>query len=468
MGSDLFTILNQSSQSLGAHRAAAATASQNIANVNTPGYSRQTANLAAITPTDFVANTFIGSGVELQSVSQARDQFLERQLPNAYAAQGFSSTESGGLQAISALDPDDANGLTAALGAFYTALRGVAQNPSDSGLRQGAVSAAQALTRTFNRTASSLEDARNGMDARMSSIVADVNQSASAMAELNKQIQQSRVTGAEPNDLLDARQQLQDKLAALTGAVPVTDAQGDVSMALPGGADLVGALNAGKLTLAPDPANSGHFNVLLIRADGSGPVPMMASQLGGQLAGAISARDGAIFTAETGVNQMAFDFANKLNTVHAAGFDANGNPGQAMFTVSATPAGAAASLSVNANLVANPALLAAAAAPGASGDNSNMQALVNTEGAALSTGADVSTTFQNLVTAFGSKSALSKAISDQDSGMVDHLNQLRESSSGVNLDEEMVNLTKAQRAFEAVSKVITTTNSMLDTLMSLK
>ena len=468
MGSDLLTILSQSSQSLAAHRAAAATAGQNIANVNTPGYSRQTANLEAITPTDFVGNTFIGAGVKLQSVSQARDLFLERQMHNAFSAQGFSSTESEALQAITALDPDGGNGLTAAIGAFYTALRGVSQNPNDAGLRQGAVSAAASLAQTFNRTATSIEEGRNGIDAKMSGIVADANQAAAAMAELNVQIQQSRVTGAEPNDLLDARQRLQDKLSQLTGAVPVVNDQGDVSMALPGGADLVGSLRAGKLSLIADPNNSGHFNLQLTRADGTGPVDLTAAQVGGELGGAISARDGAMLAAKNGIDTMAFDFANTVNAVHAAGFAADGTTGHLMFTVSATSTNAAGSLTVDSALAANPFLLAAASAPGASGDNRNMQALVNTERTALSTGVDVSTTYQNIVTAFGSKSALSKAISDQDSGMLDHLSQLRESTSGVNLDEEMINLTKAQRAFEAVSKVITTANTMLDTLLSLK
>jgi len=94
--------------------------------------------------------------------------------------------------------------------------------------------------------------------------------------------------------------------------------------------------------------------------------------------------------------------------------------------------------------------------------------MINTERTALSTGSDPATTFQNIVTSFGSAAQRSKAVAQQDVSIADHLNQLRESASGVSLDEEMINMTKAQRAFEAVSKVITTTNAMLDTLMSLK
>src|SRR5438128_9254884 len=108
---DLLSILSQSSTSLAAHRTAAATASQNIANVNTPGYSRQTANLEALTPAELVANGFIGRGVGVQSITQARDAFLERQIPNAIASKGWTSTESNALDAVSALDPSAAGGL---------------------------------------------------------------------------------------------------------------------------------------------------------------------------------------------------------------------------------------------------------------------------------------------------------------------------------------------------------------------
>jgi flagellar hook-associated protein 1 FlgK len=89
---DLLTILNQSSTSLAAHREAAAVAGQNIANVNTPGYSRQTVNLEALTPDQLVPNGWIGRGVDVQSISQSRDAFLERQIPIAIAWQSSRST----------------------------------------------------------------------------------------------------------------------------------------------------------------------------------------------------------------------------------------------------------------------------------------------------------------------------------------------------------------------------------------
>jgi flagellar hook-associated protein 1 FlgK len=113
-------------------------------------------------------------------------------------------------------------------------------------------------------------------------------------------------------------------------------------------------------------------------------------------------------------------------------------------------------------------LAASSSAAGLPGNNQNALALIATERTALAGGADPATTFTNIVSSFGASSQRVKAMADQDGAMLNHLTQMRESVSGVSLDEEMVKLTAAQRAFEAMSKVITTADAMLDTLMSLK
>ena len=281
---DLLTILNQSSTSLAAHREAAAVAGQNIANVNTPGYSRQTVNLEALTPDQLVPNGWIGRGVDVQSITQSRDAFLERQIPNAIASQSSSSTESDALAAVSALDPNAPGGLSSALSAFYSSLRAVAQNPADPASRRAAVSSATALAQSFNRTSQALEDARNGLDDKINGVVNEVNTDAANMASLNAQIRMARAGGAEPNDLLDARRKLQDKLTELTGAQPVMDSQGDVSMALPGGTALVSQDRAAQLSTIPDSSNRGHLSLRITRADGSGPVSLPTSAAGGRSA----------------------------------------------------------------------------------------------------------------------------------------------------------------------------------------
>jgi flagellar hook-associated protein 1 FlgK len=469
MAGDLLSILSQAGTSLGAHREAVATASQNISNVNTPGYSRQTVNLEALTPADLQGGAYVGRGVGVQSITQARDQFIERQIPNAMASQSWSSTASAALASVSALDPNAAGGLSSALSDFYSALRDVAQNPSDPATRQEAAGATQALARSFNRTSQALEDARSGLDQQIAGNIQDINDAAANMAALNKQIRIASASGAQPNDLLDARRQLQDKLTQLTGATPIVNAQGDVSMALPGGTALVSDDRAAQLSTIADPNNRGHLALQLTRSDGSGPVALGAAGIGGALGGAIDARDNALGAASASVDQLAFDMANTVNAVSSAGYALDGTTGHAMFTVGATALGAAQQIAIDPTLAANPSLLAAASsAAGLQGDNQNLLALIATERTALAGGKSPEDTFSTIVSQFGGATQRSKAMADQDGALLDNLNQMRESTSGVSLDEEMINLTSAQRAFEAVSKVVTATGDMLDTLMALK
>jgi flagellar hook-associated protein 1 FlgK len=466
---DLFSLLVQTGNGLGVQSGVIATAGQNVANANTPGYSRQIANLVSNPALGALGAAAVGTGVSLLSITQARDQFVERQIPTALASQAYSQSENSALQSITALNPDLPGGLPSTLGAFYSSLRTLSQNPGDLASRQAVIGSSQALARSFSQTVSSIEDARTGIDARIAGDVTDINATAKQLSALNKQIQIVRASTSVPNDLMDQRQAAVDKLAQLTGGTPYSNGAGDVSIALPGGVALVTDSGAGQLSVAPDPANGGHFGLQFVRADGSGPIALPVSAMAGEVGGFVAARDGAMKTAITSLDQFAFDLGTSLNTIHAAGYAMDGTTGRALFTLPAVASGAASQISVNAAVVADPRLLAAATTlPAASGDNRNILAMIATETQALASGADPVSSLQQIVTSFGSSAAQAKAFADHDGALATHLTQLRDSTSGVSIDEEMINLTKAQKTYEAMAKVISTTDAMLDTLMSLK
>jgi flagellar hook-associated protein 1 FlgK len=467
--SDLLAILSRGASSLAATQNATATASHNLQNANTPGYARQRAELAATLPAEANANSWIGRGVDLQTVSQARDRFLESQLPAALAGKTRASAEADALAAVGALDPDATGGLGAALGDFYASMRALAQNPGDASLRQAAVGATRGLTLAFNRTAQALGDARTGLDAKLSGTLEEANRAAASVASLNKQIRLARAQGGEPNDLLDARQKAVDSLAQLTGAVPIPNGKGDVNLALAGGAALVTGDEAATLSTAPDPANGGHLAVRIAPGSGAPSQPLPLTRLGGTAGGIVDARDGALATAEKSLDTLAFDLANEVNTVHAAGFALDGSTGQNLFAVGTTSAGAAGSIAVDPTVAADPGKLAAAGAAGTGAGNAdNMQLLIATEATSLSTGAPAAAALGNITTAFGNSAARAQAVFEQNSGIFDQLDAMRQSVSGVSIDEEMINLTKYQRGYEAVLKVITTADEMLGTLMEIK
>ena len=468
--SDLLAILNQGATSLAAQQALATTASHNIQNANTPGYARQNAVVVATLPADYAGNAWLGRGSQLQTVVQVRDRFLEAQIPAQLGLSAQSSATASQLSSVSALDPGAAGGMGDALDRFYAALRAMAQNPADPGARQAVVSASRSLANAFQSTRGSLESARAGADAELAGAVGEVNGLARQVADLNAQVRTASVGGAPPNDLLDARQKAVDRLAELTGASPVANNNGDVSLFLPGGAALVSDLQASTLATQADPTNSGHLQLTLAGPNGAAQA---FTGVGGHLGGVLAARDGALRSAVDGLDALAWDLGNAVNAVHQAGFGLDGTTGDRLFAMGATQAGAAASLGVDAAILADPRRLAAAGAAtsptsAAPGDATNLQRLVATERAALSNGLTATDGFAKLTSDFGSAAKSAAAVADQDQAVHDRLLTMRDSASGVSIDDELIALQKAQRGYQAISRVIQTSSDMLDTLMSLK
>jgi flagellar hook-associated protein 1 FlgK len=466
MGTDLLSILASSGSSLAAHRAAVAVASHNIENVNTPGYARQIANLEALPP----AGGFIGSGVRLSTVSQARDRFLEAQLPAAMGGAASSSAEAQSLEAVSALDPQATGNLGDAMAAFYSSLRALGQDAGNSQLRQAAVTAARSLAVSFQRTHNALDAAQSGLDSQVQGVVGEVNQLAAEVARLNGAVSMARSSGGEPNDLLDARQKALDRLAEISGAVPVQDGSGDVNVSLGGRFSIVAGHLAGSLTTLPDPANGAHSMVLGVPPGASTAMALPGGALGGQLGGYLRARDQGLGTAVTRLDDMAFELANSVNLAHQAGYGLDGITGRNLFEVGATPDDAAERLTLTA-AVANDSRTLATAASAASlpGDATALRAMLATERQAMgSSGLDPISTLGDITAQFGSTTAAARAEADQDGGLLSNLQSMRESTSGVSIDEELLAMQKAQRAYEAVAKVIQTSSEMLTTLMNIR
>ncbi len=462
----LLSLLHQSATSLSAHQAASSTASHNLSNASTPGFARQRAELATMLPADRLGAGYIGRGAVLQSVTQARDRFVEQQMPSALAAQTASRTEMETLQALTALDPD--GGLSQALGDFYGQLRTLSQNAGSLHAREAAVAGARQLALGFNRVATSIEATRNGIDAKVAARLPEINEQAAQLARLNLQVRQAAASGAPPNDLLDARLRLADQLAESVGATPVPDGSGDLNLVLASGDALVIGGGSSSLSALPDPANRGHLSLRLTASDGSGPTTL-STRPGGELGGLLAARDGALQTAETSVDQFAFDLAAAVNAVATTGFALDGSTGRALFTGATAVTGAAKGLSLNTTIASNVRLLGAAgSATAGPGDAAALQRLIATETTLLTGGGDAASTLANITSAFGSSAERIAAIHAGDEAQLYQLNQLRDSVSGVSIDEELINMQKAQRAYEAVTKVIQTANEMLDSLMALR
>jgi flagellar hook-associated protein 1 FlgK len=466
---DLISIITNAASGLNVCRAQVATASNNIANSDTPGYARQEAIATDTTPAiEAGTNSYVGRGVTLQGVVQKRDQFVETQINTAYANSANTSAQSDALSTVTALDSQTKGGITDALGDFYSALRDLNQNPSDQSLRQAVVDKTQAVSTAFNGTATSLASARTGLDANVTSLVNKVNGLLTETADLNGKITLAVNSGRTPNDLLDVRQNDIDQLAQLIGARPVSDDRSGVSLVLPGGSCLVSGSTAVTLSVQSDSSNRGHTNVVYTPVDGSPSVALTSSELGGQLGGSISARDDILGKAETNVDTLAYDFATTVNTQSEAGYALDGSTGNDLFAAPTSVTGAASDLAVDPTVYDNPSLIAAAGSSTAgSGDSTNLQAVIATETTKLSNDLNVQDGMAKVTSDFGVSVSTVNDSSEFDKNLLTDLTKARDSASGVSEDDEMVKLIQAQNVYNALSKVVTITNEMLDTLMKM-
>ncbi len=464
----LFAILSTSRHSLAAHRARTHVASHNIANVSTEGYSRRRVNLEDM-PEYMVMGARVGAGVIAESVTRMRDRFLEAEVTTTYAKSGQASAEHTALVRFRAFDVDAPHNVQDALDGFFAAMRDVLSDPESIGSRQAAVGAAGTLANAVRSTAESTETARSALDVDIAAHAEESNGLAQEIAALNVAIFQERAVGKEPNDLLDQRDMAAARLAELTGASVVPDDDGNVNMFLDGRHALVVGAESGRLSYAPDAANRGHLAVSLTSTDGLRTTALGLNDFSGQIGGQLSARDVTLKAVTDGLDTFAQDFATLMNTQHQAGFGLGGQTGLDLFVPAATLQGAALNFAVDPTVAGDPSALAvsddAAAGPG---NNGNMLALVGLESSTLPSGQDPAGALLSIASNFASATKRAEAQATQETALRDRLDEMRLGVSGVSVDEEMIELTEAQRAFEAVGKVIRTTDSLLETVIGLK
>ncbi|HVP68879.1 MAG TPA: flagellar hook-associated protein FlgK [Anaeromyxobacteraceae bacterium] len=464
---NLLGILSSATSSLQAQQTVVAVDGNNVENASTPGYAQQQVNLVEGTPAYIVGTGAIGSGVQVASITQNRNPFVEAQLPSAFSSASSSSAEAQALQGLTALDPSTQGNLASALASFYSSMQALTQDAGSTQLRQTAVASAQALATSFQTTSQSIASARSGLDTQIQGQVTQVNQLAAQVAKLNGQIQAAQASGAQPNSLLDERQAALDQLAQIAGATWVSDQSGNVSVMLGGGLALVTGTLAGSLSTVADASNGGHLAVRISLPGSSSASALAPGAVGGSIGGEIAARDQVLGGAAQRLDQLAYDFANAVNAVHETGYGLDGATGRPLFDVGATASGAASSIAVDAAVANDPSALAAAStAAGVPGDATALQAIVNTEQQGLTGGLTAAGTVADITTQYGTAASQAQAASTQDASVLSQLQQLRASASGVSVDEQLVGLQQAQRTYQAISQVIQATTAMLDALLS--
>ncbi|MDY0383182.1 flagellar hook-associated protein FlgK [Trichlorobacter sp.] len=443
---------------------AAEVTSENIANVNTPGYSRQRVLFETAPPTTH--NGFpLGTGVRVQVVERYYDSLLQKQLVNAGTTSGYDSHKLGVLQQVEPVFNEIAqDGLGAAMNDFFSAWQDLSINPSGTAERQSVLAKAQIMVDQFHYVSRSITDAITIQNESLSPLVGDINKTLSDIAQLNGYIKNTELVSGNANEMRDQRDYLIRQLAENMQVSFVENDDGTTDISYTDGSGtyaLVTGTQAGSLSLAANPValpdGSTRYDVQLTDAGGAGPTTLAPTT--GKLGATVVMRDTVLQGYLDDIDALAAQVATDANGLHATGIALDGTTTGLNFFDPATTS--AANISLSGDVLGKPENIAAAQ-DNFSGDNQNALAI-----ARLNSVNGYSLTYDAMVAQVGLDVQTSQTVVKQGEAFMKQLTTLRDSQSGVSLDEELANLIQYQRSYQASAKLITTATEMMDVVLAM-
>lgn len=475
---------------LQAQQSALGVVGHNIANVNTPGYTRQRADLTS-NRSMTEGELYFGTGVTLNTVQGIRDRFLDLQIYRETAKQSGASERYTGVAGIATTVGDTTNtGVAAQIQSFLQGFQELASQPENMALRTNVVGKAQNMITAFQNRYTLLAEQRNNADQSVGSLVTEVNTLTSQIALLNQQITTEASPGAN-NDARDQRKALTDKLAGLVGLTVFEGSKGEYQITLDSGASVL-VSGSSSYALQTSPGGAALDNHLRVEsAMGGTLVDVTAGIKDGELGAKLDLRDNILVGFQRQLDQIAAGVARQVNQLHRTGFAADGvSTGNDFFqsgvangatgiptTVTAATfyKGMVNALTVNAAIVASPSLIAAAGVAGAKGDNTRANAIaslqsatgtVDTNGDGVPDSGPFSSVVGSLVSDVGTKVQTYQTQSQTQENLVSALNTQRDAISGVDLNEEAVNMMNLQRGYQASARFLSVINQLTDQLVN--
>jgi flagellar hook-associated protein 1 FlgK len=401
------------------------------------------------------------NGLDVVGMRRITDAVIERRQFQSNGLAAAASEQDSQLARLEGLfDDAGGTGLADSLSALYSSFSGLANNPNDPTARANVLARAEQLTTRINDTADAIATGRADLFTKAQGVVADVNERAQQIAKLNQEIARVKAAGGDTANLEDQRQQVLLDLAPMIDVTTIAQESGAI-LVQASGTTLVDEMQARTLTV--DLAPGGDLR-LLAQTGGGSQTDVTRYLTGGKLAGIKEARDGDFKEVAARLDAFALGVANQVNTQHAAGYGLDGVTGRQLFDVSG---GDARSLKVSSQVAGNPnAIAASGSAATVPGGSDNAVALSRLALSPAVGGRSPAEAYSDLIGDVGQRkrsAADNLVIRD---AVAAQMEAMRESTSGVSLDEEMVALTKYQRAYEAAAKVITTVDQLLEELMN--
>ncbi len=461
----LNSALQLMSGALTADQSALNVTANNVANASTPGYTREVPIFQASDSVTLNGISY-GQGVQMTASQSQRSLVLDAAVQQQTQAQQASNSEATALtqvedifnQVTTSTSSTGVSSLGDQVNNFFNSLSQLSATPSSVSLRESVLTSAGQMSSAFNSAASQLNQQTVSLNTQVQGVVDQINPLLTSIAQLNQQISSSR-PNTDAGPLEDQRQYDLQQLSQYVGVNVITNEDNSMTLTTTGGALLLSKDQAFHLTTGNV---GGNVDVFTNAPGDSADITTDQITGGGQLAGLLTARNQDIPSVLGQINTLASSVATQINSIQTGGIDLNGNPGQPLFTMSALdPAG---TLSV---AITDPSLIAASSPGNGSGDNSNLQAMIDVQNLSNVGGQTPANFYASFISVLGSKVS---GLNTQDQAQQASLTQIQSqvnSLSGVSLNEEAANLQTYEQAYQSASQVFSIINSLITSALNL-
>ncbi len=454
-------------RALFANRALINVTSHNVANANTEGYSRQEGLVVTTLPMSLPSIGIVGTGAQLSYIRRVRSEFLDIQYRDENRIKGYWDELKNSLEEIEyILGEPSINGLSSVIDSFWNSWQELSTNPESMSVRGSLKEQAQSLVSFLAHIRSELLLQREQLNKALEIQVNTINDIATQIGALNEEIKKAYIRGQSPNDLLDKRDLLLDKLSELVNFDVRINEVGEAIINIRDHL-LVGINN----TVYRMTVSSGK----ILWEDG---IDVYLESERGKLSSIIYIRDDIVGIAndmgyqyETGylsvIDRLSAVIYERVNELHRSGYGLDNSTGIDFFTIIDTNKGVnATNIKINDLISQDLNKIASATNSDVPGDGSNALKIARIREEFLIDGSfTVGDYWKNQVSMLGIISQRAKLLSENQKTLVDAISSRREEISGVSIDEEVINMIKYQQAFSAASRILTTLDEMLSILI---
>lgn len=474
VGSRIGTAMNVGQRAMMNSQNALHTVSHNIANKNTEGYSRQRTESFSNVPYG-TGKTRIGTGARTASIQRVNNPYMEKQLGQEKSQLGFLSGQQNSLMRLEQVyNEQQVEGINHSMVKFFNSFRELSTSPESMPKRIAVKESADLMARDFNRVAEQLKDIRSDVNAQAGITVNEINSTVQELASLNGQVQKIEIGGGFANDERDRRDLLIKKLGEL---VDIKWTEGDdrtVTISTGSNAILLAGTDGRRLEAVPtgatDTKAEGDFDIIYHHHEYAEPLVITDRITGGRLGGMLQVRDRDVRDFQDKINGLAYEISKQVNEVHSQGYDTFNRTGNAFFDPLASAQDAAERMTIHGAVKGDVGRIAAGIDPNAPGDNRLAHQIAELQH--KKTFVDGTTSldeyYNGIVAEMGLRTEKANHLFETQQGVVTQLENLRESYSGVNVDEEVASMIEWQKQFDASARIIRTADEMLETVINLR